>query len=270
MRDFSWRRWIAVSLLAAIGAAAGVLYGVKKAPVYSSTATLSSARVNVLAQALPGYVSAATSLASTYARIASSDAVESAVARQTKLPLSAVRARLAATPVPGDPVISLIATGPSAAAARRLASSGAQQLAAYVAHLVVSPGAAQATLAQYTSANLQLLRLNTRISSLRAHTTSPGTSPALKAALAQQAQLSLRTRALASDYINQNLDTTSGASLQVLTASSPASTNHRSKVEESGLIGLGAGLLLGLLIERATSLRGRRRTAIAVREVEHV
>jgi hypothetical protein len=226
--------------------------------------------VNVLAQALPGYVSAATALASTYARIATSDAVASAVAKQMGLPVSAVSARLSATPVPDDPVIMIVGTGPSADAARRLASSGAHALVSYVAHMVGSSAAAQATLARYTSANDQLLRLDTRVSRLRANRVpgSTATSASLKAALTRQARVSLQVRALASDYVSQNLATTSGASPQVLTASSPPGNDRSSKIEDFGVIGLVAGLLLGLLIERATSLRSRG--GVRVRKLERV
>jgi hypothetical protein len=270
LREISWRRWFAVGLLAAVGAAIGVASGIRRHPVYSSTAIVSSARVNVLAEALPGYVSAATALASTYSRIATSDVVKSAVARQLKISVNDVDARLSATPVPDDPVIMIVGTGPSAGAARRLASTGATSLVAYVAHMVGSPAAAQSTLAKYTSANDQLLKLNAQVGRLRANQV-PGSSPgpSLKAALAQQAQVSLRTRSLASTYINQNLATASGAAPQILTASSPAGNDRRSRIEDFGLIGLAVGLILGLLIERVTS-RPRSRATIQIRKVGRV
>ncbi len=263
MRELSWRRWLAVSLLVAVGAALGVVYGLNRKPVYSSTATVSSARVNVLAEALPGYVSAATSLASTYARFASSGAVESAVASRLGLPLAAVRDRLAATPVPDDPIIMIVGTGRSALAARRLAATAAGALVAYVARDVVNPAAARATMAQYVSANAQLQRLSVRVERLRFNRSPGFTSPGLKAALSQQAEVQLRLRALASDYVNQSLAETSGASPQVLTAAGPVTSNRESRIEEYGAIGFVAGLLLGLLIERATSLPRRSRVRIS-------
>lgn len=266
MREITWRRWLAVGLLGIIGLAAGIVVASKRKPVYSSTATISSARVNVLAEALPGYVSAATSLASTYARITMSDAVEVPVARRLGLPLPVVQARLSAAPVPDDPIVTVIGTGRSPHAARQLVSAAASSLVSYVSTLADSPAAANGTLAQYSQASAKLQRLNDQVSKLRANGGRTA-GAALKTALSRQSQTSLSVRALGSSYISQSLARTSGASPQVLSASTAAASDRRSKLEDFGLIGLAVGLIVGLLAERATGVRARQRRRRAVQHV---
>lgn len=257
------RRWIAVGLVAVMGAAVGVAFAYHRHPVYSSTATVSSARLDALAEALPGYVEASTALASTYSRIAITDAVEAPVARRLGLSLTAVRQRISATPVPDDPVLTIVGSGPTAAAARRIAAATAASLVRYVSGLVSDSAQQASVLSQYASMTAVLQALSVRIARLR----RVGSSAALHAAQLEQSRLALRLKGLSSSYVNQALDATSGAGPQILTAAGPASSDRRSKAEDYGVAGLLAGLIVALAIERLAWVRARARRAAMLQAV---
>jgi hypothetical protein len=245
-------------LLGLIGAGLGVAEGFRHQQTYSSTATVSSARVGVIEQGLPGYVEAATSLASTYSRIVMSDAVEARVAARLHLPLAIVRGHVTATPTPDDPVLTIVGTAPTAAGAQRLASTTAQALNQYVTSLIVDPIGLATLIREYTSATNSIDRLNQQIRKVSASASakSAASLASLHTAHLALARLSLQIQAIASSYVDQTVSGTSGANPQILTAAGPATSDRESKVEDYGLIGLAAGLIVGLL---GVGLRSRRR-----------
>jgi hypothetical protein len=258
LRESPARRWLAVGLVTVIGAAVGVVLATHRRPVYSSTAIVSSARLNALTEALPGYVEATTSLASTYSRIAMTDVVENQVAKRLALPLAKVRARIAATPVPDDPVLRIVALGPTSTAAQRLARATAVALVDYISGLVSSTSKQAGLLSRYASTTVDRQRLSARAGALRAAGAS-ASGGALAADELELSKLSLRQKALTSSYVNQALDATSGATPQILTAAGPATSDRVSKIQDYGAIGLGAGLIVALAIERAAWARARAR-----------
>jgi hypothetical protein len=250
-------------LVAVIGAAVGVALAYHRHPVYSSTAIVSSARLDALAEALPGYVEASTSLASTYSRIAITDAVEAPVAKRLGLPLATVQQRISATPVPGDPVLTIVGRGPTAAAARRVVAATAASLAHYISGLVSSSSQQAGALSQYTATTAAMEALSVRIARLQL----AGSSATLRSAQLEQSRLSLRLKGLSSSYVNQALNATSGAGPQILTAAGPASSDRGSKAEDYGAVGLLAALIVGLAIERLAWARARARRSAMLQAV---
>ncbi len=257
MLRLSRSQWMIITAVVGAGLVLGLVTGARQRATYSSTAVISSARVNVLAQAIPGYVPAATSLASTYARIATSDAVETRVADRVGLPLAYVRDNLVAVPIPDDPVLTIIGTGRSALSAMRLARSAAESLAAYTRELTTDPAATRQILAEYAAAEAGMDRSKAAVARLQSDTSDVS---ALRAAEAQQAQASLRVQALASAYVSASSSQTSGASVQILTAAGPPTSNRRETLADYAIVGLLVGAIvasLGVLIARLRVKRGR-------------
>ncbi len=249
--------------MAVIGAAVGVAFAYHRHPIYSSTATVSSARLDALAEALPGYVEAGTSLASTYSRIAITDAVEAPVAKRLGLPLATVQQRISATPIPGDPVLMIVGSGPTAAAAQRLVAATAASLGHYISGLVSSPTQQTSMLSRYAATTAAIQALSVRVARLRL----AGSSAALRSAQLEQSRLSLQVKALSSSYVSQALNATSGAGPQILTAAGPARSDRRSKAEDYGAVGLLAALIVGLAIERLAWARARARRSAMLQAV---
>lgn len=239
-----------------LGAAAAI--GFTREPIYTSQARVNVGRVDVPAYTLQGVVVGNETLAAGYARTIAAKPVIDRAARQAGVSPTAVAGRLAASPVPGSTLIRVEASGPTKGSAVSLANGGANGLIAYVRKL----GRQQQStdlLQRYRRAQARVGRLEDRIKTLRGR---PGGR-----ANARRAQLDLQTAQLQVSGLQDQFRSSSGGAdpqnlLQLIAPASSADSDVSSMLQRLGLIGLGAGLFVGiglaLLVSNRRLLRRRR------------
>src|SRR5439155_19556191 len=102
-----------------------------KEPVHTAEARLLVGGFDAQAQAIPGFVSAAQSLASTYARLVGTPAIADGVLADLKLPKGSANGHISATSVPQSSIIRVEGTGKNRAEALRYAQAAADGLLSY-------------------------------------------------------------------------------------------------------------------------------------------
>src|SRR4051794_13327230 len=152
---------IVLCVLVCVGAA--VALGMARKPHYTAEATLNVGKLDAQTQALPGFIQGATSLASSYSRVATSDRLQRKVARKTNIPLSEVRGNLAAAPVPGAPVMRINGTADTSRDAIRLTSGATDALVEYIHGLATGNDAARKLLTRYRNVSARAVTLQQRV-----------------------------------------------------------------------------------------------------------
>jgi hypothetical protein len=195
-------------------------------PTYTSDTELLVGSPNATVQAVPGFAAATESLASSYSRAAQSSQVIAPVARQLGLPLGIVAARLAVTPIPDSNIITVVASGPSSAAAQTLARATASELTKYV-NQSQAQGGLSTVLAAYRSAARAAIVARNTLRSLRALHSKPPEAAFTKAETAISVT-QVRAQALSSEYSAVLQQNESAAGISVLSEPVGASSNRKS------------------------------------------
>ena len=255
------RHKLLVLLCAAGLGAIGAALGSARKGTYTAAATLQVGRVNPNSPGFYGFVQSASDLATAFSRAITAAPVLRAVRAHTGLGPKAAAARLSAEPIPSSPAFRVVASGPTAAAAVRLAIVTSKALIAYEARAnAYSPDTAR-LLRRYRTASLRLAQA-TATASKAAHTyaTAPSTASreGLENAQAQKAAASLQAEALAGSYRLSAQSTTAGL-ISMLAGAVTASSDRLAKIELLGLIGLIGGLAIGCTIAVLREQRPGRR-----------
>jgi uncharacterized protein involved in exopolysaccharide biosynthesis len=244
-------------VLAVLCGAAGVVAANQRTPTYSATASVNVGRVDIRSEALPGYMSAAQSLAFSYSRVVTSDRIVAAIASSQHLSPQTVAGRLSAAPVPKSPIFTITGTGPSAAAAISLTNAATTQIRRFATSTSGGNGAATSILRDYRTQAAKTAQLRREVSRLKGN----GSSAALTRAELSYQAAKLRLQGLGTQYQAQSAEVLSTAGIDVLDRPT-AATNDRSKtVERFGAGGVIVGLLLGVALALALEQgRNRRRS----------
>ena len=260
-----WRYWYLVLIPAIVLAAVGAGLALKRPTTYTSEASLNVGKANPTSAAFGGYVSAAAGLAAVYSRDVGAPGVIEPVGRHLNWAPGLVGARLSASPVQDSPIIRVIGTGPTAAAAEAVANAGARQLTRYVAASNrQNPDAArlygdyQKVAAQKADSDLALAKNN------RALNDDPGNSK-LRAKIAEETAtsnaLGLRLSALNGAYVAAEGSQSQTSIITPLSPASAATSDRSSKVQTLGGGGLLAGLVIGIALAMWRANRAMRRRA---------
>jgi hypothetical protein len=164
---------IPVLVFAVLGAA----YGSSRPPIYSAESRILVGRLDVTAQAVPGYVSATESLAGVYSRLVSLPTVHDDALSRIGHPINPQSA-VSASPIPLSSEIRVDATSPVQADAVRLADTTTAAMVAYISRLNAPVPMSGPTLsdlqARYDAATSKMEtaaqtvdQLNTQLASLR-------------------------------------------------------------------------------------------------------
>lgn len=239
--------------------AVAVALGLQRHPLYTAQAQLSVGRLDVNAQAIPGYVQASDELAGTYSRVLDAAQVIDPAARKLGRSPAYVQAHVSASPLAVSQIIVVQATGSTSHGAIALVNLVTNSLAAYVATLNnAASGASASLLSNYHAVASQLQRAQNLVGRLQAAHPHPMGSQisALNAAQAQVSIAQLRVNAIGTGYVNAQQALPGGNSAQVLAAASVASSDRRHTLELLLVSAAVAGIVLGLVL---ASLRARSR-----------
>jgi uncharacterized protein involved in exopolysaccharide biosynthesis len=237
--------------------AAGVTLGLRRAPIYTASTQINVGSPDVNSQATPGYVQAAEALASAYSREVTSIYVYKPVAVKMGAAPSDIQSRLSSSAVPNSPTFYVNATGPSAKSAIALAGRATAALQAKINSLDAGESASPQLLKRFRSLQGQANSLFSRAGKLQ-NSTDPGA-----AAKAHNLKLDAQVAQLQAQSLAQQYTTLAtnghGTFIQVLNPASSATSDRNSVTERYGLVGLAAGVLMGLALAYfAGAIRHRR------------
>lgn len=240
-----------IAACAVLFCVAGLAYGLVRQPTYTSSATLQVGDVNPNSPGFLGYVQSSTALAASFSRAIGAEQVLAAVERDTGIPASEAVKRLSAEPIPLSPAFRVIATGPSEAAAMKLADSAARAVVVYEGRANSSNAQASALIREYRKASLNLHRAEAEAGRLQAE----GGTAFLNAEAARSAA-KVRLSAIENAYVAAVTSQAPRRGLVSMVAGATSAENDRkSKLELYGLLGLVFGAFLGCVL---AVLRERR------------
>ncbi len=229
---------------------------------YRAQSEILVGRVDVEANAVPGFVSAVQQLAGTYARLVNSSDVAGPAAKELGLPLDEVRGSLTATNVPESSIISVEATAGDQAKALALVQAASNSLISYVAQQSTPTSAEDKTLADYRASALELNLARSRVTTAQTARDSAiedGTTAeeqaaerALAEAQADAAAALLRVETLANVFESNQRGGTERNSLRAINEPQGLGSDRRSRLQLAVGVSLVLGLALGIA---AASLR---------------
>lgn len=243
----------------------GLAYGDSRPRSYTASATLQVGQVNPNSPGFYSYVLSASALATAFSRSVSAEPVLATVHRKLGLAPATAVARLSGEPLPQSPAFKVIAAGTSEKGAVALANVAAAAVIAYEGKSNSSNPEAESLLREYRDASLQLQRATAALDGLNQaaaarHAAISSPSRAQAAAEAQRDAAAVKVKAIGIAYTAAVSSQAPRSGLVSLVAgATTASSNHRSKIELYGFIGLLAGILLGALLALGLErLRGPR------------
>jgi capsular polysaccharide biosynthesis protein len=253
------RNKLIVCVVAVVLALVGTVYGLSRQTTYMASATLQVGQVNPNSPGFYSYVASAAALATAFSRAIAAEPVLAAVQRQLGLAPSKAVARLSSEPLPLSPAFRVIATGPTESGAIQLANVTANALIAYEGESNSSNPEAESLLHEYRLASLELQRATAHLErlSLSGGAHDAASVGVLGAAKAERETAAARLTAIGDAYTAAVTSQAPRSGLvSLLAGATSASNNRRSKVAIVGLVGLLAGIVVGVI---AAVLREQRR-----------
>jgi uncharacterized protein involved in exopolysaccharide biosynthesis len=245
------RHKMLVAACALVLALAGLGIGLSRPTTYTASATLQVGQVNPNSPGFLGYVQSASSLATAFSRSIAAAPVLTKIERSLDLAPAAAAARLSAEPIPLSPAFRVIATGPSATGAMRLANVTADAVIAYENRANSANPQARSLLADYRRAAIAAQRAQAE-----ADRPSAAGDPATTARLEGRLRAArVRLRAIESAYVAAVTSQAPREGLvSLLAGATSASSDRGSKVQLYAFLGLLAGIVAGcgvaLVLER--------------------
>jgi uncharacterized protein involved in exopolysaccharide biosynthesis len=235
-----------IAIFAVLGVLAGAALGLVRPATYQAAATLQVGQVNPNSPGFASYTQSSSSLATAFSRAIAAAPVLATVERKLHIAKRKASSRLSAEPIPLSPAFRVLATGPSAAKAKRLANVAAAGVIAYENHSNSANPEAASLLAAYRRASLELSEASAAVANggdLRAK--------------AEQSAAKIKLKAIATAYV-----ATVGSQppregfISLLAGATSAASNRNSRIQLYGFLGLLLGLLAGCGV---AVLRDRRR-----------
>src|SRR6202050_1665416 len=237
------RNKLIVCVLAVALALAGTAYGLSRQTTYTASATLQVGQVNPNSPGFYSYVASAAALATAFSRAIAAETVLATVHQQLKLAPSQAVARLSSEPLPLSPAFRVIATGPTESEAVQLANVTANALIVYESPPHRANPEAPSLLHEYREASFQLQQAAASLDHLDLR---KGVSAEARAhASVEKNAAEVKLRALGNAYVGAVTSQAPRSGLVSLVAgATSASSDHGSKVEIFGFIGLLAGVVI--------------------------
>lgn len=237
--------WPSVLIPVLVFTTAGAILGLVREPTYEASTRLAVSLRATSPSALPGAVSAAMALATSYSRAIDATDVEREIARRAEIPEAAVADSVGAAPVPETALVRVTAKGPSSEETVDVANAAGRALREYVKALDQASGAAH-QLEKYRAASRAYEQLSDRSEELQA---SFEESPSAQSEAAlRQAQVDaqvglLRRDAVAEKYRSEREVYT--APLELQSRASEGTSDRTPTLQLWTALGLVAGLVVG-------------------------
>ena len=250
---------------------AALAFTLQRVPTYTAEAQILVGRVDVEANAVPGFVSANQTLAATYARLVATTVMAGRVAGALDVPVSQVSGGVKGDPIPESSLIRITASSASQRQAVALAATTSTELIAFLNETNVDPARQQALLEEYRAAaevqQAATLAQVTAESALGAATLAqePESRAALARARAAVDEARLRSDAAARAYTESQRGVADRGTLNLVsearTTGSDRARDIQLAVAASVILGCLLGVGLATLKENRYALRELRRRA---------
>jgi hypothetical protein len=212
--------------------------------------------VNPNSPGFMSYTQSASSLAEVFSRAIYAEPVLKEVEAKLGLPAGVAASRLSAEPIPLSPVFRVIATGPSAAAAKNLADAASEAVVTYVGRSNSANPQSSALLGEARAAAVALRQAEAKVNRL-----SPEAAGRFEAEAARNVAR-LKLEAISKSYVETVATQAPRAGLVSLVAGATvADSDRQSKMQLYAFVGLFAGLILGCCL---AVLFERRRLRLSV------
>ena len=262
-------RLVILPVLLVLGGA--LAFTLQRVPAYTAEAQILVGRVDVEANAVPGFVSANQTLAATYARLVSTTVIASRVAAALDVPVSEISGDLAGDPIPESSLIKITASSPSQERAVALAATTSTELIKYLNQTNDNPARQKVLLEEYRAAaeQLQVATLG-RVAAesalgLATAAQEPESQAALARARAAVDQASLSSDTAAQAYRESQRGAADRGTLNLVSESRTTGSDRARSIQLAVVTSLMLGGLLGLglatLKENRSALRELRRRA---------
>jgi len=237
--------WVYVLVPVLVFIGAGVALGLIREPTYEASTRLVVSLRATSPAALPGAVSAAQELATSYSRAIDADDVQREIARRAEISEAAVSEQVSAAPVPETALVRVTGTGASSQETADLANSAGKALRQHVEGLDESRAAAR-QLDKYRAASRTYEQLSDRAERLEARFEE--LPPASSEAAYRQAQIDaqvalLRRDSVAEKYRSEREVYT--APLELQSRASEGTSDRIPQLELWAVLGLAVGLATG-------------------------
>jgi uncharacterized protein involved in exopolysaccharide biosynthesis len=247
------RHKLAIAICALLFAALGLAFGLLRSPTYTGSASLQVGQVNPNSPGFVGYTQSASSLAEVFSRAIYAEPVLKQVETELGLPAAVAAERLSAEPIALSPVFRVVAEGPSATAAEKLANAASEAVVTYVGKSNSANPQSAALLHEAHEAAVGLRRAEAKVNHLAADS-----SAGLLEAEAARNVAKLKLEAISKSYVETVATQAPRAGLVSLVAgATTAESDRHSKAQLYAFVGLLVGLLVGgciaLLLERRRS-----------------
>lgn len=235
-----------IAIFAILGLLAGAALGLVRPATYEAAATLQVGQVNPNSPGFASYTQSSSSLATAFSRAIAAAPVLATIEHKLHIATRKASGRLSSEPIPLSPAFRILATGPSAAKAKRLANVAAAGVITYENRSNSANPEAASLLAAYRRASLELSEASAAVAS----------NGDLQAK-AEQSAAKIKLKAIATAYV-----ATVGSQppregfISLLAGATSAKSNRHSMIQLYGFLGLLLGLLAGCSV---AVLRDRRR-----------
>ncbi len=251
LADVHRRSLIALILLFVAG---GLTVGALSPVTYTAQAQMLAAGTSVDAAAVPSFTQAGQSLAQTYSRVFSGDSVQRALLKTGFNPADET---VSASPIAATSVVLIEATGPSPAAATRLANDSVSALQTTVNALLDNSSAVDRTKSQIEAALTEVADANSTIKSLDRREVDQN-SAAYGEASARLSTAQANADALKTLLTDQISGSVAANGIAPLSSAAVTESNSRQRFQLWGAVGLVAGIGVWLVISLIRSARLQR------------
>lgn len=232
--------------------APALLVALAKQPVHTSEARLLVGGFDVEAQAVPGFVEASRTLASTYARLVTTPAVLDLVAEQLDMDADDLDGHVDATSVPESSIIRIEGMASSPRQATRYADAAAEALLQYASSTGAATNADD-VLEEYESAAADNAAAQAALAEVeRAVTAAAAPSAELRAqqaaARATADAASLRASTIAERYSLVQRNAGGTGQVRLVAPASYSGDDRRSTLQIAIAASLGLGLVAGIAL----------------------
>ena len=260
VRESVTRKWKVVLAVPAVLIGLALILGLTRSPEYTAESRLNVGRIDVTAQAIPGFATGVVSLASAYSRLVDAEDVVVPVATDLGIPSDEVAARVSASPIPESPLFRVEATGDSEAEAVALANATSGSLIGYINTVNSDTEASDRLLNQFRNAARAQQAAEAAVR--RASGAATNNPTAENQRDLARARANLETATLRADTLRNLYQqsregvATSSDFVQVVNPAGAASSDRRSTLQRLVATALIGGLIGGIAL--AVALANRR------------